>query len=431
MAIDPQKLRLEGIYPQRQGDFYMQRIKLPAGVISALQARRVAEIAGRYARGTVHLTTRGSMELHWLTAETLPVVAREMASVGLISRGACGGAVRGVVCGSLDLAVSTKLEGVVRLIHSHFSGNPRFESLPKKFKIAVEADIASGRHLIQDLALVPVDLAADELSFNVWVAGGLGRQPTPAFLLAGDIPLDRVIGMVEAVVRVYAAHTPAGKRLKHLVAEIGQEELRRLVLAEPSAGEALPTVASLSSSLVPTLSSPERRVEVGVFAGELAGSELAALAEIADKWAGGILLVTGNQNIVLHLTPAAELDRVREELAYAGFTGTSRRERVLCRVCPGSHECLVGLGATREIATELVEKLGPAGLKLTWAISGCPNSCAQPQLADAGIIVSRLQPGEAKAPLFDLYRRSGDGFGERTAERLTLAELMQQVGEIG
>ena len=64
MSLDKQNLRLEGIYPQRQQEFFMQRIKLPAGIISAEQALKVAEIAERSARGVVHLTTRGSMELN-------------------------------------------------------------------------------------------------------------------------------------------------------------------------------------------------------------------------------------------------------------------------------------------------------------------------------------------------------------------------------
>jgi len=355
-----------------------------------------------------------------------------MASVGLISRGACGGAVRGVVCGSLSVAGAPRLEAAVRQIHRHFSGNPRFETLPKKFKIAVEADTSSGRYLIQDLSLVPVDLSAEQLSFNVWVAGGLGREPTPAFLLAQDVAQERVIGIVEAVVRVYTAHTPAGKRLKHLVREIGREEFIARVMAEPTATEELPTVPSLSSSLVPEVASPAQRIEVGVFAGELAGSELLALAEIGTKWGGGILLVTGEQNIVLHIDAKADPDLVRQELVYAGFPGTARRERAKIRVCPGSHECLVGLAPTRDIAASLVESMSPAGLKLQWAISGCHNSCAQPQLADAGVIVSRLQSGESgeKEPLFDLYRRSGPEFGEKVAERLTLAELLAQAGAI-
>jgi ferredoxin-nitrite reductase len=192
-------------------------------------------------------------------------------------------------------------------------------------------------------------------------------------------------------------------------------------------------VPSLSAALVPPLPAPERKVEVGVFAGELAGSELAALAEIAAKLAGGVLLVTGNQNIAFHVAPDVDLGTVRQELVYAGFPGTATRERVACRVCPGNHECLVGLGPTREIAATLLEKLGPAGRKLTWAISGCPNSCAQPQLADAGIIISRLAAGEdgGKAPLFDLYRREGAGLGEKKQERLTLDELLTATAAIG
>lgn len=427
MSIDPQKLRLEGIYPQRQKEFYMQRIKLPAGVISAAQALKVAEIADRFARGRVHLTTRGSIELHWLTAEDLPAVAREMASVGLISRGACGGAVRGVVCGSLSAAGAPRLEAVVRQIHGHFSANPRFETLPKKFKIAVEADTASGRHLIQDLSLVPVDVAAERLAFNVWVAGGLGREPTPAFLLAEDVAQERVVGLIEAVIRVYTAHTPAGKRLKHLVREIGREEFIARVMADPSATEELPTVPSLSSSLVPAVAAAAQRIEVAVFAGELAGSELAALAEIGTKWGGGILLVSGEQNIVFHTDPRADLDLVRQELVYAGFPGTGRRERVAIRVCPGNHECLAGLAPTRDIAAALVDCLGAAGMKLGWALSGCPNSCSQPQLAAAGIVASKLVAAEdgSKVPRFDLYRRTGAGLGEKVLEQLTLEELTE------
>ena len=392
----------------------------------------MAEIADRFARGAVHLTTRGSMELHWLTADDLPVVARQLATVGLISRGACGGAVRGVVCSSLSCAGAPRLEALVRLLHRHFSGNPRFENLPKKFKIAVEADTAGGRHLIQDFAMVPVDIAAERLTFNVWVAGGLGREPTPAFPFAEGVTEERIIGLVEAVVRVYTAHTPAGKRLKHLVREIGRDEFIARVLAEPAAAEALPTVPSLSASLIPAVATPARRIEVGVFAGELSGSELAALAEIAANRAGGMLLVTGNQNIAFHIDPTADLDTVRQEMVYAGFPGTSRRERVTCRVCPGSHECLVGLGPTREIAAELVAKLGPAAVKLIWAISGCPNSCAQPQLADVGIVISRLvNEGDERTHRFDLYRRDGSGAFAETVGQNQPEELLKAVAVIG
>jgi ferredoxin-nitrite reductase len=433
MSIDPQFLRLEGVYAQRQQGFYMQRIKLPAGVISAAQATRVAEVADRFARGKIHLTTRGSIELHWLAEEDLPSVARQLAAVGLNGRGACGGAVRGVVCNSLATATDPRLEGLVRKIHRYFSGNPRFEQLPKKFKIAVEADTRGGRHLVQDLTLIPSGSGGECRGYDVWTAGGLGREPQAAFLLTENVPEDKVLPLIEAVLRLYAARTAAGKRLKHLLREIGQEEFRALVMAETAVSAPLVQTPLLAEYLLPEPASPPCRLEAGVFAGELTGSELLALAAVAARWAGGIMLISGEQNIVLHLPANVDPAEAGQELVYAGFAGTSRAERVAFRVCPGAHECRAGLAATRDLAAEIVELLGPAGMKKSWALSGCHNCCTRPQLADVGIFASRLVTGEGeREPRFDLLRGDGSGsFALTTAQGLTREELLQAVAAIG
>lgn len=55
--------RLDGIHKQRQEGFYMQRVKLAAGVTSASQARTVAAVSTRFGQGTIHLTTRGSRNM--------------------------------------------------------------------------------------------------------------------------------------------------------------------------------------------------------------------------------------------------------------------------------------------------------------------------------------------------------------------------------
>jgi sulfite reductase beta subunit-like hemoprotein len=88
--------KLDGIYLQKQEGFFMQRVKLSAGVISSTQARTVARVSERYAKGLLHLTTRGSIEIHWLQEQNLADVKRDLATAGLTSRGACGGAVRGI-----------------------------------------------------------------------------------------------------------------------------------------------------------------------------------------------------------------------------------------------------------------------------------------------------------------------------------------------
>jgi len=432
MSTEKHNLRLEGVYPQRQQEFFMQRIKLPAGIISAEQAIKVAEIAGRHARGVLHLTTRGSIELHWLSEADLVPVAAQLASVGLVTRGACGGAVRGVVCGSLGAAGAPALEALVRKIHRHFTGNPRFEKLPKKFKVGVEADTGSGRHLIQDVGLVPAPSPDGRLRFDVYVAGGLGREPRPGFLLAQGVLEDSLLPLIETILRLYEPNTPPGKRLKHLVGELGEEEFRKRVLADPALAEELTTVRSLSGSLVPVPESADHRLEAHIFAGELTSRELASLADLATCFCGGILMVTGNQNIALHVEKGSDPADARRALAEAGFAAEEPGARVTFRVCPGNHECIMGLAPTREIARSLLEKMGPAAQELSWAISGCPNSCAQPQIAQAGVVVSRqVSEPAGRTPRFDLYRAGAAPFAERVQQGLTLAELMEAVAALG
>jgi len=432
MSIEKQNLRLEGIYPQRQKEFFMQRIKLPAGIISSEQALKVAEIAERFARGLAHLTTRGSIELHWLTEADLATVAAQLASVGLVGRGACGGAVRGVVCGSLAAAGAPGLEALSRRIHRHFTGNPRFEKLPKKFKVGIEADTASGRHLIQDLGLVPALSADGRARFDVWAAGGLGREPNPGFLLAQGVLEDSLLPLIETVLRIYQENTPPPKRLKHFVREIGQEAFRHLVLSDPAILEELPCSPSLSASLVPVPETAAHRLEAPVFAGELQSCGLASLAEITKRYCGGMLMVTGDQNVAMHPEVGSARAQALDALRDAGFAGQALRDRVTFRVCPGNHECLAGLAPTRDLAGSLLEQMGPAAQELTWAISGCPNCCAQPQLAGAGVVVSRLvNDAGGRTPRFDLYRAGSGPFAEAVQQGLTLDALLEGVRGLG
>ena len=421
--------RLDGIYLQRQSGFYMQRVKLAAGVISAVQAGAVAAIAERFGRGTLHLTSRGSIEIHWLAEESLQAVKRELAQVGLTSRGACGGAVRGVTCGSQCAQGFPILETVAARLHRHFTANPRFERLPKKFKIGIEADVSGGRHLIQDVGLVLAKTEDGRAWFDVWIAGGLGREPRPGFLLAEAVPAERLIPVIEAVIKVYAAHAPPPKRLKFLAQEFGQEELARLIKAEAVFNEELPATTGLAEHRIPAPAG-RQRLEVPFFAGSLTAGQLRNLAAFAADYADGSLMVTVNQDIAFLLaegiTAAEATDRLRDT------HGIDGGYPVVMRVCPGSHECRMGLAATRDVAGELRGVHAKGAERLQWALSGCPNSCTQPQLADVGIVAAKFAAdGDGgKTPRFDLYRRNGAGLGVKVEETLTLEQLRERVSKI-
>ena len=428
LTSDHKNIRIEGIYAQRQEGYFMQRVKLAAGVISSQQARTVANVAESFGKGTVHLTSRGSMEVHWLDGKDLPAIKQEFAKVGLTSRGACGGAVRGVTCSSQGAADFPQLESLARRLHRHFTGNPRFEGLPKKFKIGIEVDTTGGRHLIQDAGLVLAGIIDGTASYDVWIAGGLGREPQPGFLLKEGVREDLLIPVIEAVVRVYARLAPPPKRLKYLARELGEEQLRREIEAEPSYLEELPSTGGYSDSLTPPMTEGVR-LTLPVFAGQLSSDNLRELATFADRHGGGLLQVSVDQDIAFVINAAADDDRAACELKELAKAVAGSGENVTFRVCPGSHECRMGLAATRDVAGSLIAAMNSTAKGFVWALSGCPNSCTQPQLASAGIVVSKLVLTEdgGKTPRFDLYRRCGAGLGEKVREQLTLEELTELV----
>jgi len=255
----------------------------------------------------------------------------------------------------------------------------------------------------------------------------LGREPQAGFLFAQKVREEQIIPIIEAVVAVYARLAPPPKRLKFLAAQLGEDELQRLVTAEAVYAETFPQRGVFGDNLTQPAEGRSRLLQP-VFAGQLPTAALRQLAAFAQKNADCVLQATVDQNIAFQLSAGVEPDQAVAELAaLAGVAATAAQ--VTFRVCPGNHECKMGLAATRDIAKTVIAAMNSTAKAATWAVSGCPNSCTQPQLADYGIVSSKLVAGAAgeKLPLFDLYQRSKAGLGEKVRERLTLEELTELV----
>lgn len=428
MTIDYKKLRLFGVYQQDKNDNLMLRVKIPAGFFSSEQAESICSISDQCSNGILHLTTRGSIEFHWLRHEQLEEVFDRLGKVGLTTRGACGGAVRGISCSTTFSSGYASVQRIAQQLNQHFAGNSEFEELPKKFKVGIDACYQGSRYLIQDLGLVQVETIDGEPVFDIWCAGGLGREPQAAFLLERNVPEERLIPIVESVVQVYRDNTPPPKRLKYLLNKIGETEFRRLLQMELKHHT---KPRRQKQPFVSGLLAPEGVfLEIPIFSGEIKSNLLRQLAAVARESASGHLAVTGNQNIAVLAASEQMVQSLRTALDEAGICCTPDVVSRL-RVCPGSHECRMGLAPTREIASQLKDSIDPETVQ-TWAVSGCRNSCSQPQLADYGIVAKRLHTDAegVTEPLFDLYHRDGEGLGTCIGEDISINALFELISTL-
>lgn len=425
MSIDYQRLRIEGIYKQNDAGQLMLRVKLASGLLSVAQAAALGRLGKRYGSGIFHLTTRGSLEFHDLEYEQIPLLQRGMAAVGLFSRGACGGSVRGISCSSGFGRGFNFSQELGRKLLLYFSGNPYFEGLPKKFKIAVEADYEGSRHLIQDLAFVFVDLVDRQALYDVWIGGGLGREPQAAILYRQRVPESELLQLTESIIRVYAANVEPPKRLKTLIRSQGEEGVRNLLATELEQAAAVHFSDAFEKTLLPVFGEQaDFKLIVPVAAGEITAEKLTLLAAAAEKAGVEYLQVTADQDLALLPNGVQQRQQLLLFLTQAGFVDLDQPLSVL-RVCPGNHACRMGLAATRDLAATFQQRFAERLNGRALAISGCSNSCAQPQLAEIGIIASKSVKGEngRRTPRLDLYRRTAEGFGERIAEGLKEEEL--------
>ena len=85
-----------GIYHQLQKGYFMMRIRIPGGLLTAVQLRRLGEIAQQYAQNEICITTRQTLQFHWLRKEDLHPVISALQNIDIATTNCCGDVVRNV-----------------------------------------------------------------------------------------------------------------------------------------------------------------------------------------------------------------------------------------------------------------------------------------------------------------------------------------------
>jgi sulfite reductase (ferredoxin) len=434
-----------GIYGQRQGGHnQMVRVKFPYGSVTAEQLDKLAEIADTYSRGWGHLTTRQNVQYHFVQLERVPDLLRDLASVGLTTREACGDTVRNVMgchlagaCPYEVLDISPWAEATFR----YFLHHPYAQRLPRKFKINFSGCVTDcGQAMFNDVGVVAVARpGADgevERGFRVFVAGGLGANPHPAQALEEFTPREELLPTIEAVLRTFDHYgnrdNKLRARLKWVVDAVGIDELRRRIVRErklllaaagwpggiPALVEELGDApAGVATGIEPspmnspvTFRAPEATVAdpfvrwesanviVGVAKGTVSAIAYARLGDITSEQFRGLaaivrdfaidVRVTNRQNLAFRGLTMEQLPDLHKRLDAIGMAepGAELARDVVS--CPGADTCNLAVTQSRGLASDIGRALEESGLAdvggVRINISGCTNSCGQHHVADIG-----------------------------------------------
>lgn len=421
------RLKWLGIFfrPVTPGKF-MMRLRLANGIINSDQMRVLGEIVQRYGSdGNADITTRQNLQLRGIRIEDVPDIFRKMKAVDLTSvqsgmdnvRNITGSPVAGIDGDELFDTRELCFQ-VQDMITNHGEGNSEFTNLPRKFNIAIAGCRDNSIHAeINDIAFIPAFLN-ETFGFNVLVGGFFSAKRCDAAipLNAWVSPAD-VVGLCRAILEVYRDRGLRANRQKSrlmwLIDEIGLEEFRTEVenkLGKPLAKEAPKDEIAW-----------EKRDHIGVFKqkqpglnfvglhipiGRLFAPDMFELARIADVYGNGEIRLTVEENLIIPHIPDAKLEAFLAEPILEKFTiNPAPLNRALVS-CTGSQFCGFALIETKNRALAMIKELD-AELTLSKPVrihwTGCPNSCGQPQVADIGLMGTKVRKDGKTVEGVDLY----------------------------
>lgn len=446
---DTKLIKFHGIYQQDDRDqrkvrraaqleplfTFMLRARIPGGLLQPDQWLALAQLAADYGNGGLRLTTRQTVQFHGVFKENLRPLVRGLEAAGLDSVAACGDVNRNVICSPNPVAgyLHADVQRWARLLSEQLlpkthaykevwlpdgrassaarDAEPLYGAryLPRKFKIALAVpplnDVDVFAH---DLGFIAIEDDGRLAGLNVTVGGGMGAshddaQTHPRLAdVIGYCPAAEALIVAEAVIAIQRDYGNRQNRklarLKYTIETHGLDWfIRELVWRTGIELQAArPFHFEHNGDRYGWTEGVNGRWNLTLFIenGRLNAAALDALREILARHDGDLRL-TPNQNIILAGASAAARKDIDTALAASDWpwnrqTSPLRRHSLACVAFP---TCGLAMAESERYLPTLLgeieivlEKHALADAAITIRMTGCPNGCARPYLAEIGLV---------------------------------------------
>ncbi|MEI6675042.1 MAG: NADPH-dependent assimilatory sulfite reductase hemoprotein subunit [Verrucomicrobiota bacterium] len=445
---------------------FLVRIRVPGGVATPTQWLEVDRLATDFGNGTIKLTTRQTFQLHGVIKSNLKRSIAAINQTAMDTIAACGDVNRNVMCHpnphlsavhaevlKLAQGLSDHLTPRSRAYHeiwldgetvhtSEAEAEPIYGKtyLPRKFKIAIAVPPSNDVDVFaSDLSCIAIVEMGKLLGFNIAVGGGMGMSqgvdstfPRLAEVIGYCTP-GQVIDVAEKVVLVQRDYGDRSDRrharLKYTIEDRGsawfKAELHKYLGYELES--ARPYQFDANGDRYGWFEDDRGNFHLNLFiqGGRVLDTPAYPLRSGLRAIAGihqGDFRLTANQNLVIaNITPAQrpQIEILLEQYAIndSHLKSALRLNSLACVALP---TCGLALAEAErylpDLLTELEELLEDHGLRhdaITIRMTGCPNGCARPFLAEIGLVGRApgryniyLGGGFAGQRLSKLYRES-------------------------
>ena len=436
-----------GSYAQRGGERSMLRLRLLGGEINKENLKFIADSIQKYQINLVHLTTCQTVQLHNLTKETVCALAGEAFEHGIITRGGGGDYPRNVMCSPLSGVADGEAFDVLpyaKEAADYLLGFIGKVKLPRKLKVCFSNNKENETHAtFRDMGFV----ANENLTFDVYIAGGLGIKPKMGVLAAEGIKPSKILYCIKTMVELFTQYgnyeKRSASRTRFLQETLGVEELQRIFreklarnletenldiavnaseidkkggTVRPPAGQRL--IKQKQEGLYAVSYHPVGGVPNPAFFKELYDAIL-PMEQVKVRLAP-------DQGLYVINLSGAEAEKILEITKEDGGTAFERST-----ACIGAAVCQVGIGNSQALLASCIKRVKEAnladGVLPPIHVSGCPSSCSAHQTAIIGLRGGKKQTADGPKDAFAIYingnawigqERFGEEIGVMTAENI-------------
>jgi len=437
---DDRDLRPERTRKKMEKAFaFMIRVRIPGGVLTSQQWLTLDQVARDYGNGTMRLTTRQTVQLHGVIKSNLKATLKKIDAVVLNSIAACGDINRNVMCNVLpeqSQAHKASIELACAISDHLLPRTPAYREiwldgeriaggegevvepiygktyLPRKFKVVVAVPPSNDVDVFaHDLGYIAIaDDKGGIAGWNVTVGGGMGMThgeedtyPRTADVM-GFCATKDAVKIAEAVVTVQRdwgdRKNRKHARLKYTIEDRGLEAFRAEVQRRAGVKLAPPKPFTFTSTgdRYGWSQGDNGRSHLTLFVqnGRVKDSpdaaQQSALRTIAKMHDGGFR-ITPNQNLIIANIPTEKQTEIHWIAVKAGLVAPwsgLRRNSMACVALP---TCGLALAESERYLPDLIaaldERLAAHGLSaddIIIRMTGCPNGCARPYLAEIGLV---------------------------------------------
>jgi len=433
LRAERRKLKLEKAYS------FMVRIRVPGGVASPAQWLEIDRIATTFANGTIKLTTRQAFQFHGVIKSQLKQTIREINNAALDTIAACGDVNRNVMCNpnpyqseihaqvqEIAHAISDHLTPKTRAYHEIWLDEQKVISseedvepiygktyLPRKFKIAIAVPPSNDVDIFAScLSFIAIIEDGQLTGFNVAVGGGMGSAgggedtyPRIADVIGFCTPA-QVVEVAEKTVLVQRDYGDRSNRkharFKYTVEDHGVDGILAKIndYLGWSLGPERPFVFEANGDRFGWVEDTNGNSHLTLF---IQGGRVidtpsyplrTGLREIASVHDGDFR-VTANQNLIIANVSSANRPQIEKLLQEYGIRDSHLKSalRLNSLACVALPTCGLALAEAErylpDFLTQLEETLEQNGLRhdaITIRMTGCPNGCARPYLAEIGLV---------------------------------------------